>query len=53
MEDKRCKQKEPLSAITTGSDDVLSLGDKFKQRYKIKINNIQRSLSNKKRRNFR
>ena len=42
MEDKQCKQTVRLSVMTKGSDCFLSLDDKSKQRYKIKINNMQR-----------
>ena len=41
MEDKQCKQMELFSVMAKGSDYFLSLDDKFKQRYKAKINNIQ------------
>ena len=41
MEDKQCKQMEGFSVMAKGSDYFLSLGDKSKQRYKIKINNVQ------------
>ena len=41
MEDKQCKQTELFSAMTTGSDYFLSLNDKSKQRYKVKINDIR------------
>ena len=35
------KQTEQISAMETGSDWFLSLDDKSKQRYKVKINNVQ------------
>ena len=41
MEDKQCKQTEQFSVITKRSEYSLSLDDKSKQRYKVKINNIQ------------
>ena len=41
MEDKQCKQTERFSITTKGSDYFVSLDDKSKQMYKIKINNIQ------------
>ena len=41
MEDKQCKQKERFLAMAKGCDYFLSLDDKPKQRYKLKINNIQ------------
>ena len=41
MEDKQCKQTERFSVMAKGSDCFLSLDDKSKQRYKVKINNIQ------------
>ena len=41
MEDKQCKQTERYSVMAKGSDCFLSLDDKSKQRYKVKINNIQ------------
>ena len=41
MEDKQCKQTEPFSVMAKASDYFLSLDDKFKQRYKIKTNNMQ------------
>ena len=41
MEDKQCKQTERFSVMAKGSDYFLSLDDKSKQRYKVKINNIQ------------
>ena len=42
MEDKQCKQMERFSAMTKENDYFLSLDDKSKQIYKVKINNIQR-----------
>ena len=41
MEDKQCKQTERFSVIAKGSDYFLSLDDKSKQKYKVKINNTQ------------
>ena len=41
MEDKQCKQTERFSVIAKGSDYFLSLDDKSKQKYKVKINNMQ------------
>ena len=41
MEDKQCKQTERFSVMSKGSNYFLSLDDKSKQRYKVKINNIQ------------
>ena len=40
MEDKQCKQMEQFSEIAKGNDYFLSLDDKPKERYKVKINNI-------------
>ena len=42
MEDNQCKQTVRFSVMAKGSDYFLSLDDKSKQRYKVKINNIQR-----------
>ena len=42
MEDKQCKQMERFLAMANKSDYFLSLADKSKQIYKVKINNIQR-----------
>ena len=42
MEDKQCKQMERFLAMSKESDYFLSLDDKSKQIYKIKINNIRR-----------
>ena len=42
MEDKQCKQMERFLAMAKESDYFLSLDDKSKQIYKIKINNIRR-----------
>ena len=39
MQDKQWKQIGRV--ITKGNDDFLSLDDKSKQRYKVKINNIR------------
>ena len=41
MEDQQCKQTERFSVMAKGSDYFLSLHDKSKQRYKVKINDIQ------------
>ena len=41
MEEKQCKQTERISIMAKGSDYFLSLDDKFKQRCKVKTNNIQ------------
>ena len=41
MEDKQCKQTERFSVMAKGSHYFLSLHDKSKQRYKVKINKIQ------------
>ena len=41
MEYRECKQTEPFSVIVKGSDYFLSLDDKSKQKYKVKINNMQ------------
>ena len=41
MEDKKCKPSERFSVMTKWSDYFLSLDDKPKQRYKVKINKIQ------------
>ena len=41
MEDEKCKQKERFSVMTKGKDYFLSLDDKSKYRYKVKINDIQ------------
>ena len=41
MEDKQCKQTERYSVMAKGSDCIFSLDDESKQRYKVKINNIQ------------
>ena len=38
---KQCKQTELFSAMAAASDYFLSLDDKSKQRYEVKINNIQ------------
>ena len=42
MEDKQCKQTERFSVMAKGSDYLLSLDVKSKQRYKLKINKLQR-----------
>ena len=41
MEDKQCKQTERLSVMAKASDYFLSLDDKYKQRYRVKTNNLQ------------
>ena len=41
MEEKQCKQTERFSVMAKGNNYFLSLDDKSKQRYKVKINNIQ------------
>ena len=41
MEGRQGKQTEQFSVMAEGSDYFLSLDDKYKQRYKIKINNIR------------
>ena len=41
MGDKQCKQTERLSAMTKRSEYFLSLDNKSKQIYQVKINNIQ------------
>ena len=41
MEDKQYKQRERFSLIEKGSDCFCSLDGKSKQRYKLKINNMQ------------
>ena len=41
MEDKLYKQTEWFLLMTKGSDYFLSLDDKSKQGYKVKINKIQ------------
>ena len=41
MEDKQCKEMERFSVMARGSDYFLSLDDKSKQRYKVKINEIR------------
>ena len=41
MEDKQCKWTKQYSVMAKGSDCFLSLDDKSKQRYTVKINNIQ------------
>ena len=43
MEDKRCQQTERFSIMTKGSGYFLSLDDKSKQIFNVKINNIQGS----------
>ena len=41
MEDKQCQQTERFSVMAKGRDNFLSLDDRSKQRYKVKINNIK------------
>ena len=41
MESNQYKQTERFSVMAKGSDYFLSLDDKFKQKYKVEINNIQ------------
>ena len=41
MEDKQCKQVERFSVIVQRSDYFLSLDDKSKQKYEVKINNTR------------
>ena len=41
MEDKQCKQTERFSVMAKGGNFFLCLLDKSKQRYEVKINNIQ------------
>ena len=41
MGDKQCKQTERFSVMAKGSNYFLSLDDKTKQRYIVKINNIK------------
>ena len=41
MEDKQCKQTERFSVMAKASNYFLSLDDKSKQRYKVKVNNMQ------------
>ena len=41
MEDKQCKQTERFSVMAKGNYYFLSLDDKSKQRYKVKINKIR------------
>ena len=41
MKDKQCKQTERFLVMVKRSDYFLSLDDKFIQRYKVKINNMQ------------
>ena len=40
MEDKQCKQMERFLVMAEGSDYFLSLDDKSKHIYKVKINNM-------------
>ena len=42
MEDKQCRQTERFSVMAKRTDYFLSLDVKSKQRYKVKINKIQR-----------
>ena len=41
MEGEQCKQTERFSVMAKGSDYFLLLDGRSKQRYKVKINNIQ------------
>ena len=41
MEDKQCKQMEQFLAMAKESNYFLSLDDKSKQIYKVKITNMQ------------
>ena len=41
MEENQCEQAERFSVMAKGSNYFLSLDDKFKQKYKVEINNIQ------------
>ena len=41
MEEKQCKQTDRFSVIAKGRNYFLSLDDKSKLRYKVKINNTQ------------
>ena len=41
MENKLCKQIPRFSAVAIGSNYFCPLDDKSKQRYKVKINNIE------------
>ena len=41
MENKQCKQFKRFSAIAIGNNRFFVLNDKSKQRYKVKINNIE------------
>ena len=41
MKDKHCKRTERYSVLAKGSDCFLSLDNKSRQRYKVKISNIQ------------
>ena len=43
MEDKQCKQTERFSVMPKGTDCFLPLDVISKQRFKVKINKIQRS----------
>ena len=52
MEDNQCKQTERFSVMAKASDYFLSLDDKSKQRYKVKINNIQEYDSYQIKKNF-
>ena len=42
MENKLCKQIGRFSAVAVGNNYFCLLDDKSKQRYKVKINNIER-----------
>ena len=41
MQDKQCKQTKRFSVMAKGSGYFLSLDDKSKQRYKVKVSNVQ------------
>ena len=41
IEDKQCKQTDRFSVMAKGRDYFLSLDDKSKETYKVKINNMQ------------
>ena len=41
LEDKQCKQVEQFLPMAQGSDFLMSLDDKSKQTYNVKIHNIQ------------
>ena len=41
MQEKQCKQTKRFSVMGKGSGYFLSLDDKSKQRYKVKVSNVQ------------